>query len=486
MLEATLSRKVSKGVVWVTVAKISARFLRVVSAVILARLLAPSDFGLMAIAMAVVSLTEGITVTGFSAALIQKQKKTEELLNVTWTFELVRCLVLFLILFSAAPLFASFFNEPRATLILQVIAFSLVFQGLRNVGVIYFRINLDFHKQFVLEIVPLIANISVVIPLAFVLRNVWALVCASLTSRIATCVISYVMHPYRPRLEFEIKKAKELFNFGKWILGTSILAMIREQGVTMFVGKFLGMSILGFYNRAGAFSIMLFRQIVAIVWQVGYPLYSQLQSNPVKFRRAFIKTLQLLTFLGIPMAGGLFVLSRDFTHLFLTDKWLPIVPLIQILCLLAVVTFVTTPAGILFYASGRPSINTKIAAFGLIILASLIYPLSLRWGVVGTVSSLFLSVLLLSPIIWYVAIKTIKCSFPEFVKPVLFSLINMAVMVSTIFVIKRYIFPQVNIASFFGLVFAGMMIYLVVACFLDKYLNYGMYRLVRERIAVLK
>ena len=486
MSEASLSHKVSKGVVWVTAAMISARALRFVSAVILARLLAPSDFGLMAIAMAVVSLTQGITVTGFGSALIQKQEKTEEFLNVAWTFELVRCSVLFLILFLAAPLLASFFNEPRATLILQVIAFSLVFQGLRNVGVVYFRKNLDFHKQFVLEIIPLIANILVVVPLAFILRNVWALVWANLTSSIATCVISYVMHPYRPRLKFEVKKAKELFDFGKWVLGISIIAIIREQGVTMFVGKFFGMSILGFYNRAGVFSTMLFREISAIAWKVGYPLYSQLQLDLARFRRAYIKTLQLLTFLSIPMAGGLFALSKDFTHLFLTDKWLPIVPLIQILCIQSIIASVSTSSSILFQSLGRPSINTKISACGLIILAILIYPLSSRWGVVGTVLSLFLSTLLTSPIIWYAAIKIIKCSFLEFVKPVLFSLINTAVMVSTIFVIKKYIFLRVNIASFFGLIFVGVIIYLAVACLLDKYLNYGIYSLIRERIAVLK
>ena len=486
MSEATLSSKVSKGVVWVTAAMISARVLRFVSAVIMARLLVPSDFGLMAIAMAVVSLTEGITPTGFSAALIQKQEKTEYLLNVVWTFELARCLVLFLILLLSAPLSAYFFNEPKVTFILQVIALSLVFQGLRNVGVIYFRKNLDFHKQFAFEIIPGIANILVAIPLAFILKNVWALVWSSLTSSIVTCVISYIMHPHRPRLEFEIKKAKELFDFGKWILGTSIIAIVMEQGVTMFLGKFLGMSILGFYNRAWAFSAMLFQQMVAIVWQIGYPLYSQLQLDIVKLKRVYIKTLQLLTFVGIPMAGGLFILSRDFTHLFLTNEWLPIVPLIQILCLQAIIGFVRTPAGILVMAYGRPSINAKTAALGLIILVILIYPFSLRWGVVGTVFSLFLSVLFPSLIVCYIVIKMMKCSFSEFVKPILFSSIGVAVMISTIFAIKRYVLPQINIIGFFGLVFVGMIIYLVIACLLDKYLNYGMYKLIKERIAVLK
>ncbi|MBA7668555.1 Lipopolysaccharide biosynthesis protein WzxC [subsurface metagenome] len=480
-IDSSLSRKVSKGIIWVTVGMICGGGLSFVSAIIVARLLVPSDFGLMAIAMAMISLSQQATTTGFQSALIQRQKKPEDFLNTAWTFELARYLVLFLIIFLTAPLFASFFKEPRTVAILRVISLSLVFQGLCNK-----EENLDFHKQFILEIVPLIANILVVIPLAFILRNVWALVWASLTSGVVACTTSYVMHPYRPRLEFGIKKAKELFNFGRWILGSSIIVMIREQGITMFVGKLLGISILGFYNRAGVFSKTLFQQIVRIVWKVGYPTYSQLQDDSIRFKQAYLKTLQLLTFIGIPMAGGLFVLSWDFTHLLLTDKWLPIVPLIQILCLQAMLGFVNTPAGILFQASGKPSIGTKISTLGVIILAILIYPLSSLWGVTGTVSSLFLSVLLPSPIVWFMAMKVAKCSFSEFIKPVLFPIINTALMATVIFAIKKYILIQIAFIEFFGLILIGMVIYFTLTFFLDSCFNYGIHKLVKERIAVLR
>jgi O-antigen/teichoic acid export membrane protein len=484
--DGSLSKKVSKGALWVTAASICARGLNVISAIILARLLAPEDFGLMAITMAIVAFSQGTTQTGFESALIQKQERPEEFLNTAWTFELVRYLILFLIIFLAAPLFASFFNEPRAVAILRVISLSLVFQGLRNIGVVYFRKNLDFKKQFVLEIVPLIAYICVVIPLAFSLRNVWALVWASLVTSITTCFISYVMHPYRPRLDFSIKKARDLFNFGKWILGSSILVMAREQGMTMFVGKFLGIPILGFYNRAGAFSTMIFQQVSAIVWKVGYPAYSQLQLDPDRFKQAHLKTLQLLTFIGIPMAGGLFVLSRDFVYLFLTDKWIFIVPLMQILCLQAILNFINTPAGIAFQASGRPAIGTKISMIGVIILAILVYPLSSRWGATGAVASLFLGVLIPSPIIWYKAIKIIRCTYSEFFKPVLISLINTGIMVGVIIVMKNLIVVQVSFTGFFGLIFAGMLIYGAIALFFDRYMDYKCYGLIRERMTAIR
>ena len=245
--------------------------------------------------------------------------------------------------------------------------------------------------------------------------------------------------------------------------------------MTMFVGKFLGIPILGFYNRADVFSIMIFKHVIGVVWKVGYPVYSQLQLDTDRFKQAYLKTLQLLTFIGIPMAGGLFVLSQDFVYLFLTDKWLPIVPLMQILCLQAVLSFINTPAGIAFQASGRPSIGTKISALGVMILVTLVYPLSVRWGAPGAAASLFLSVLLTSPIVWYMAIRVMRCTYSEFFKPVLISLINTGIMVSVVLAMKDLIGTQIGFGGFFGLVFMGVFIYGGMSFIIDKYTNYKIY-----------
>ena len=385
-----------------------------------------------------------------------------------------------------APLFALFFKEPAAIAVLRVISFSLIFQGLTNIGIIYFRKKLDFKRQFVFNIVPQIIYIIVVIPLAFILRNVWALVCANVVRGLVVCVISYIMHSYRPHLDFNIIKAKELFNFGKWILGQSIIVIIRKQGITMFVGKFLGIPILGFYNRAGAFSTGLFQQLTQIIWQIGYPTYSQLQKVTVRLKRAYLLTLKLLTFFGLPMAGGLLILSWDFTHLFLTDKWITIVPVIQILCLSAMIGFITTPAGIMFPAVGRPSIGTKISAVGVIILAITIYPLTLKWGITGTAVSILLSTLITLPVHSYMAIKVAKCSGREFISPILLAMINTGIMMIGIFVVKNYLFVKIGFVQFFSLVIGGAAIYIVVSYFFDKIFNYGIYKLIRDRIIALK
>ncbi len=485
-IDSSLSKKVSKGALWVIATTIFGRGLGLIASIILARLLAPDDFGLMAIALAIIVFSHGTTQTGFESALIQKQDKPEDFLNTAWTFEFTRALILFFIIFFSAPLLASFFKEPRAVDVLRVISLSLVFQGLRNIGVVYFRKNLDFRKQFVLELTPIIVNICVIVPLAFYLRNVWALVWGSIATSITSCFVSYVMHPYRPRFDFNIKKAGNLFKFGKWILGASIIVMVRQQGMTMFVGKFLGIPMLGFYNRAGVFSASLFQQISEIVWKVGYPAYSQLQNDSERFKQAYLKTLKLLTFIGIPMAGGLFVLSGDFVHLFLTDKWLPIVPLIQILCLQAILNFINTPSSIVFQACGKPSIGTKISTLGLIILVIIVYPLSVRWGTSGAVAALLLGTLIPSPLVWYMTLKIMRCTFLEFLKPIALPLISTGIMSFAIISVKKYFAPEIGITGFFGFVIFGVFAYAIMTFIFEKCANYGIYGLIKERANILK
>ncbi|GAG63173.1 unnamed protein product [marine sediment metagenome] len=231
---------------------------------------------------------------------------------------------------------------------------------------------------------------------------------------------------------------------------------------------------------------MLSEQILIVIWQVGFPTFSHLQGDYVKLKQAYIMTSKLLLFIGIPLAGGLLILSRNFIHLFLTDRWLPILPIIQILCFDVIIKFISTPSEILFQAVGMPSINTKIYTFRLLILGLCIYPLSFYYGIIGIAFSIFLSSLFVLPFIGYMALKIMKCSFLEFIKPILLPLINTLLMVVGIFIIKKYIFIKIDFIKFFYLIFAGMIIYFMIAYLFDRYFNYGIYKLIKERIAALK
>jgi len=474
-----LSKKVGKGVLWVTAATTFARALNVVSSIILARLLGPEDYGLMAIALAIIAFSQGLTITGFDSALIQKQENIEEYLNTSWTFELIRNLVLALIIFLTAPLLSFYFNEPRAKLILEVMSITYVLQGLRNIGVVYFRKNLEFHKQFVLEMIPMIISISAVIPLAYVLKNVWALVFSTLISQAIALLLSYILHPFRPRFEWDLKKVCTLFDFGKWILGASIIVMIREQGITMFIGKLLGAVALGFYNRSTAFSLIIFQQINEIVWKVGYPLYSQLQNEPSRLKGVFLKTTNLLSFIVFPMAGGLFVLSEDFTRLLLTEKWMPIVPMMKIFCIMALFSALATPANVMFQALGKPGLVTKISCLNLIILLIAIYPFLILFNETGVALSLLLSVIITSPISWVLSLRTSHCSLTEYINSFIHTTLCTSIMIICCILIKMF-FVEIKYLEFFTIIFISAFIFLVSSFAFEKLSANGPFITIRK------
>lgn len=482
-VEPSFRKKVGVGAVWVTASNISARLFQIISAVILARLLLPTDFGLMAIAMAVINMTQRATQSGFESALIQKQDVTDQFLNTAWTVEFLRNLILFLIIFFTAPLLATFFDEPRAGLILEVVSLVMVFQGAKNMGVVMFRKELDFKKQFIFEILPVIANIVTVIPLAFLLRNVWALIWAALISNGVMFLLSFYLHPFRPRFDFNLSRMKMLVNFGKWILGSNIVVMVRNQGVTMFIGKYLGIPILGYYNRSTTFSLTIFQQINGLVWKVGYPAYSHIQGRQANIKSAALKTLKLVTFIVVPFAGGLFLFSREFVHYFLTDKWLPIIPVIKIFSLMAIINITNSPSGISFQALGKPGINTKISFIGLILLIFIIYPFSKLWGINGVALALLISTLVPSPIIWLMTSKILNITFSEYFTAAGFPLLITGTTVGLVEWIRFAYFDVLSLVNLGVLLVIAVLVYLVLLSIFIRFFKYDAHKTITYLIS---
>jgi len=235
----SLSQQVARGGFWVFALRITDRGLGFIRLIILARLLTPDDFGLLGISLLALSILGTFSGTGFGAALIQKKERTDEYLDTAWTVQIIRGIVLFAILFTVSPLVAIFFNTPEAASIIKVLAFTQLLGGFNNIGIVYFRKELEFHKQFIYSFVSSVVAMLVAISLAFILRNVWALVFGLLAGNVTALILSYIICSYRPKIEFNLAKIKELFGFGKWILGSSILIFLGTHGDDVFVGKLL-------------------------------------------------------------------------------------------------------------------------------------------------------------------------------------------------------------------------------------------------------
>jgi len=480
----TLSKKVVKGGIWVFALRITSRGLGFIRTIILARLLAPSDFGLLGIAMLAIATLETFSQTGFQAALIQKKDDVESYLDTAWTVSAIRGIVLFLILFFCAPIVAKFFNSPQATLVIKVIAISTLISGFRNIGILFFQKELEFNKQFFYELSATLVDLTVAITLAFILRNVWALVWGGLAANFVRLFMSYIIQPYRPRIRFEKEKFQELFSFGRWVLGSSILIFLITQGDDIFVGKMLGVTALGFYQMAYLISNLPATEITHVISQVTFPAYSKMQNDVKRLREAYLDVLKLTAFVSIPMAGGIFILAPEFTQIFLGAKWMPMVPAMQVLVLAGLVRSIAATTGPIFHGIGKPRIDTMWQVIRLIVLIALIYPLTMRWGILGVSITVLFSILVSTIGFSFMVIKITKCEIKNFGKMIILPLLFSAIMIFVVITLKNSM-QLIGGLGFFFLVGVGVISYFFVAFLFDSLLNYRIKEIIKRSLVSL-
>jgi O-antigen/teichoic acid export membrane protein len=307
----------------------------------------------------------------------------------------------------------------------------------------------------------------VAVSAAFILRSVWALVFGLLAGNLARCVVSYFIHSYRPHFTWDLTRAKELFGFGKWILGSSILVFLITQGDDIFVGKLLGVAALGFYQMAYRISNMPATEITHVISRVTFPAYSKIQDNLPRLRESYLRVLQLTAFLSFPVAGLIFVLAPDFTRIFLGEKWMPMVPAMMVLVFAGLIRSIGATTGPIFQAVGKPKIITKWQPVRLLVLVALIYPFTIQWGILGTSLAVFLSNLVSSTGFSLMVVRITKCEGRNFTKRIILPLISTLIAISFILVLKNGI-NMIGSLEFLLFVGVGTLVYLSATYIIDR------------------
>ena len=380
---ADLGGKTVRGAAWVVSLQMTNRAFQLAKTVVLARLLAPQDFGLFGTALLTLSILDAFSQPGFWQALIQKKVDVRPYLNTVWTVGITRSVLIAAALYGASPLIAGFFNVPAAAPIFRIIGLSIVFQNLINIGVVFFEKELEFHKYFFFQLAGTTGDMVVSISAALLLRSVWALVLGRLAGNIISCIVSYIVHPWRPRWSLNLAQAKELFRFGRWILGSNILIFFTSNGDNLFVSKFLGPTSLGFYQMAYTVSNTVATEINRPVSTVMFPAYSILQEDLPRLREVFLRVLRLTAFLAFLTAGLIFATAPNLVLTVLGEKWKPVIPLVMILVFRGMSGALRGALGALTKAIGHPEFETKVTFLQLLLLALLIYPAGKLWGLTG-------------------------------------------------------------------------------------------------------
>jgi O-antigen/teichoic acid export membrane protein len=473
-----LSIRVIQGSIWLFGLKLVNRGLGLIRKIVLARLLAPEDFGLFGIALLSISTLEILSQTGTHEALIQKKGNTDSLLNSAWTVSVIRGLILSAILFISAPIFANFFHSPQAVAVIRIIGISPLILGFTNIGIVYFQKELEFNKQVYYELTVALMNFFLALLLAFFLKNVWALVWSGLVAGLTRTFMSYAVHPYRPRLHLDTKQVGELIGFGKWVLASSILVFLNSQGDDIMVGKLLGVAALGLYQMAYTISNLPTTEITHIISRVTFPAYSKIRDDSLRLKSAYLKVSQLIGFISAPVAGIIVILAPEFTTLILGEKWMEMVTAMQVLAIWGFIRSIGATTGPIFYSIGKPEVATRLQLFQLILLVIFIYPLSKGMGILGTSLSVVLAAVPPNIAAVSMVFKIFGSGLQRFISGIVFPVIAASLTMLGLALLKFNHLFDVTLLIFitYGAIF--IFLYLASLLLLDRFFDYRLGELV--------
>jgi lipopolysaccharide exporter len=321
------------------------------STVVLARLLAPDDFGVVAMAMVAVAIIEAFTHTGSDLALLRNTAATHEHYDTVWTFEIIQAAIVALILFATAPLAAGHFEDARVTEVVRVLSLRALIGGFENVGVVRFRRDLEFGQEFRFGILKKLATVAVTIAAALWLRSYWALVIGQVLGRLVEVGISFRMSDYRPRLS--LGRIREIWGFSQWLVLARFAQLVNRQFDRWVVGTIAGAHAMGQYYVASDFAASPSDEVVLPMSRAAFPVYSRLHGESEALRQAFHGVLSSMTAISFVMGLGMAVVADDFVRVALGSKWLEAIPLMPWLGVSGALYGVVHTLNIFMLATGR-------------------------------------------------------------------------------------------------------------------------------------
>lgn len=383
MPSPSLGERVVRGVAWFAALNGTIRVVGLVRVVVLARLLTPHDFGLMAIAFVTLLFLEAVSTTGTQLALIRRQDAPHMLLDTAWTLGLLRNALIAVSLIVAAPFLGDFFSAPEVVPVLRVMALASAVQGLTNIGIVTLSRDLTFRRYYVLQISGVAADLGVALGFALWLGTVWALVAGAIAHATVRVVVSYLVHPYRPRIRLRGDDVRELYRYGRWVAVSSIFEWALVDGVHGMIGHILGVRVLGVYRVAWQIASLPAGQVGQPVASVTVGAYARLQESSDRVGRAYLRVLTATASIVWPVTVAIMLYADPIVRLILGSHWADTAPVIRILALLGLLRSVSSTWRPLFHGVGRPGIHASAIAMELTVVVALVWPLTQRFGVVG-------------------------------------------------------------------------------------------------------
>lgn len=377
----SLKKQAFVGVGWNAVGSLSTQGVNFILQIILARLLSPSDYGLIAMLAIFLQIAAVFVDSGFGKALVQKLDCEEKDYSTVFYYNLAVSFGLYAILFFIAPFVARFYNIPLLTKVMRVASIVVIINALSIVQRTKLEKNIDFKSRSIVTFASSVLSGIVGIAMAYYGFGVWALCGQSILNSLFSLIIFYYFVRWRPSFIFSKESFHEMFSFGSKILVTNVINVIYNNLYTIVIGKRFNSKDLGFYSRADQFAVFPSSNICAIISGVAFPTLSKIQDNDDKLRFAYRKIIRYSSFIIFPLMIGLASVADPFIRALLGEKWAETIPFLQILCFALMWDHLSSLNLNLLFVKGKSNLVLKLEVIKKSIALAILFA-SIPFGII--------------------------------------------------------------------------------------------------------
>jgi O-antigen/teichoic acid export membrane protein len=358
--QGTLYKSIHGGK-WIAIGNISSKIIGFFSLLVLARLLDPQSYGLIAIILMVVGVFNEMFIPGFDTAVIQSKQNVEKYLDAIWTFHVIKSIIFFIIIYFLSPIIADYFHAESIISILRISGIFIILPAIAPIRSIYLFKNLSFNKLYFRDLAGQLAYLVTGIGWAvFISSDVWALFFANLSKYVFSILVVFYYYPDMPRININFKILKELFPFSKWITAQYLVDYFISIIDSTFISRFFNPTILGYYTKAKNLSSTVLSLAGGITKNLTFISFSKIQDNKQKIVEGFLMSLDVIIFMGLSNIFLVFWGGESIVRFFLTDKWLPITPPLKIFSIYAMFLVIILLSYSLFDGAGKPKTTFKL------------------------------------------------------------------------------------------------------------------------------
>lgn len=452
--DCVVKSKEANSIIWSAIERFSMQGVQFLLSIVIARLVSPADYGLIAMLTIFLSVAQQFVDSGFSNAIIQKKDRQDIDYYTVFYFNLVIAVIVYCILYFSSHYIASFYSEPKLEIVTKWIGLNVILTAFCIIPRTKFTIELNFKIQTKISLISVVFSGLLGILLAWYGYGVWALVIQSLLNNFLSLLLFLIMSKWRLQLIFSWHSFRDLFSFGSKLLVVGILHVVSSNIYTLIIGRFFNSVDVGYFNRSQAFVAFPSVNVSSIVGRVLWPVLCPIQSDNELLKKKFIQYLRMSTYIVFPLMVGLCVLSKPFILIVLTEEWLPAANLLSILCLAYMWYPLTSLNWQLLAVKGRTDLALRAEILGKIV-SFVILLFTIPFGIMSICYGIIVANIIDTIVMIYYVKKVVDIGYRCELK-LLFPIITIvSIMAGCIYMIQFFLnnpYVQLSVGFLVGLI----------------------------------